>query len=136
MGACLMMRRGELFDERFFLYCEDTDLCARLLRRGDILYVPEAQFFHELGTSSKAHRWKAIAMYNSGKELYFRIHHGPVKASWCWLLDRLGGLLRCLAWFVVYAMYFGTNWRAKGNMEAFWKVSTAPASYDGLKTRS
>lgn len=30
MGACLMIRPIERFDERIFLYCEDTELCARL----------------------------------------------------------------------------------------------------------
>src|SRR5690606_15979578 len=34
MGACLMMRPGERFDERFFLYCEDTELCHRLQNHG------------------------------------------------------------------------------------------------------
>ncbi|MCX7798940.1 MAG: glycosyltransferase family 2 protein, partial [Fimbriimonadales bacterium] len=42
MGACLMLRPIEFFDERFFLYCEDTELCHRLRRHGRILYVPQA----------------------------------------------------------------------------------------------
>jgi len=50
MGACMMMRKGLRFDERFFLYCEDTELCYRLGQTGKILYVPQAKFFHELGS--------------------------------------------------------------------------------------
>ncbi len=95
MGACLMVRRGlEPWDERFFLYCEDTDLCLRLRRHGRILYVPEAGFEHELGTSSRRDPWRGIARYNSGKELYFRIHHGVFQSVLCLVLDRLGALLR------------------------------------------
>lgn len=95
MGACLMTRRGlEPWDERFFLYCEDTDLCLRLRRRGKILYVPDAGFEHDLGTSSRREPWRGIARYNRGKELYFRIHHGIAQSYVCLVLDRLGALLR------------------------------------------
>lgn len=98
MGACLMMRRAERFDERFFLYCEDTDLCRRLRRHGRILYLPEARFVHTLGASSVKERWRAVARYNRGKELYFRIHHGAAAQAAAWLLNRLGALLRMIAW--------------------------------------
>ena len=95
MGACLMARRGlEPWDERFFLYCEDTDLCLRLRRRGRIAYVPDAGFEHDLGSSSRREPWRGIARYNAGKELYFRIHHGIGQAYVCLLLNRFGALLR------------------------------------------
>jgi N-acetylglucosaminyl-diphospho-decaprenol L-rhamnosyltransferase len=43
-GMCLMVRADAFraikgFDERFFLYCEDYDLCARLYREGYALAV-------------------------------------------------------------------------------------------------
>lgn len=95
MGACLMTRTGlEPWDERFFLYCEDTDLCLRLQRRGRIVHVPDAGFEHDLGSSSRREPWRGIARYNAGKELYFRIHHGILQAYACFLLDRFGALLR------------------------------------------
>lgn len=101
MGACLMIRPVERFDERFFLYCEDTDLCRRLSYHGVILFEPEARFVHELGSSSVGEeRWRAVARYNRGKELYFAIHHGRFAAGLCWLMDRLGALLRLLVYLV------------------------------------
>lgn len=43
------------FDERFFLYMEDTDLCCRLGQSGYAhLFVPEAGAVHEWGKGSKA----------------------------------------------------------------------------------
>jgi GT2 family glycosyltransferase len=76
-----MVRTGTAgFDERYFLYVEDTDLCYRLSKLGRIRYVPEARFVHELGSSS-ASRWQAVALYNRGKELFFELHHGKAKAS-------------------------------------------------------
>jgi N-acetylglucosaminyl-diphospho-decaprenol L-rhamnosyltransferase len=98
MGACLAVRRQSFprFDPRFFLYCEDTELCARLSKHGKIAYVRDAVFVHELGSSSKASRWRAVARYNIGKETYFRIHHGALSKVICFALNRLGALLRVL----------------------------------------
>ena len=103
MGACMMMRSksNQKFDERFFLYCEDTELCYRLSSLGKIVYVRNAEVTHELGSSSIDSRWKSVARYNLGKELYFRIHHGAVAASVCWLLNRTGAFLRLLVGLVL-----------------------------------
>ena len=99
MGACLMVKNGlETFDERFFLYCEDTDLCKRLSMHGAILYVPSCEFTHEMGSSSSANRWLAVARYNLGKELYFKIHRGKAAQLFCWAMNRLGACLRLLIW--------------------------------------
>lgn len=126
MGACLMIRPRERFDERFFLYCEDTELCYRLKKHGRILYVPEAKFTHDLGSSSADSRWIAIARYNRGKELFFRLHHGPFSMGTCWLLDRLGALLRLIAWSVLFVGTGARNQDRKQKVKMFWKVLTAP----------
>jgi N-acetylglucosaminyl-diphospho-decaprenol L-rhamnosyltransferase len=120
MGACLGMRPGpERFDERFFLYCEDTELCHRLSLRGAIAYVPEARFVHELGASSAGTRWEAVARYNRGKELYFRLHRGPLAAFVCWGVNREGAFWRM-------ALYALTGRLARARM--WWRVLTAPLS--------
>lgn len=128
MGACLMIRPRERFDERFFLYCEDTELCHRLRRHGKILYVPSARFTHDLGSSSAATRWVAIARYNRGKELYFRIHYGPFSMGVCWALDRLGALLRLLAWGTAFVATLGKRPRFNEQTATFWRVLTAPVA--------
>lgn len=52
LGACLLARRAAiedvgLMDERFFLYFEDVDWCARMHARGwKVLYVPDAVMVH------------------------------------------------------------------------------------------
>jgi N-acetylglucosaminyl-diphospho-decaprenol L-rhamnosyltransferase len=52
LGAAMLVRRSALqepwlFDERFFLYFEDVDLCLRLRRRGwNVLYDPGATMIH------------------------------------------------------------------------------------------
>lgn len=126
MGACLMMLRGlERFDERFFLYCEDTDLCLRLRQHGRIVYEPRAVFTHELGSSSSRSRWLAIARYNWGKELYFRIHHGSGAAIACLILDRLGAGLRLLVWTIATILTLGIVPKIRRQVATFFRVATA-----------
>lgn len=128
MGACVMVRPAERFDERFFLYCEDTDLCKRMRTRGKILYVPDAEFTHELGSSSSADRWRSVARYNHGKELYFQIHHGRFDAVLCWLFDRLGALLRFLVWGLATLFSLGFVARFRRRTALFFRVLFAPVN--------
>ena len=59
-GACMLVRRSvfeELggFDEGFFLYCEDTDLCQRIWDAGHtVRFEPAAEILHVEGSSSGA----------------------------------------------------------------------------------
>jgi N-acetylglucosaminyl-diphospho-decaprenol L-rhamnosyltransferase len=53
LGAAMLIRRSAiqepyLFDERFFLYFEDVDLCFRVRQRGwNVLYNPAASMIHQ-----------------------------------------------------------------------------------------
>lgn len=59
-GACMLVRRaavGEvgLWDEGYFLHCEDLDWCMRFREKGfQIMFVPDARVFHQLGACSQA----------------------------------------------------------------------------------
>ena len=57
-GVCMAMRRRPFraiggFDARFFMYCEDVDLCRRLARYGRIVTLDEHPVMHYGGASSK-----------------------------------------------------------------------------------
>ncbi len=96
MGACLMCRRVAFpgFDERFFLYMEDTMLCDALNEIGEIVWHYHATFIHELGASSAGEWWRGVIRYNAGKELYFRLTRGDGGAFVCRALNKLGALIR------------------------------------------
>lgn len=70
-GCAMLVRRAawrELggFDERFFLYWEDTDLCWRAWLLGwRVLEEFEAYVFHERGGSAGNRRWDAETTKNS-----------------------------------------------------------------------
>ncbi len=62
-GACLLLSRraiasaGGLFDERYPLYFEDTDLCMRLSRAGlALVFEPRAEIVHHWARSSGIER--------------------------------------------------------------------------------
>ncbi|MGH9334827.1 MAG: glycosyltransferase family 2 protein, partial [Vicinamibacteria bacterium] len=65
-AACLLTRRDLLetvsgFDENFFLYSEDVDLCARIRATGArILFTPEVEVVHLLGRSVEKNRERVI----------------------------------------------------------------------------
>lgn len=132
MGACMMLKRDRdgrfpRFDERFFLYCEDTELCFRLRDAGGkILFVPAAEFVHALGTSSEAARWRAVAFYNRGKELYFAIHHGAIAGVVAFVLNRLGALLRLALWSVLCVLMPWRLRKSAAKVLLFARVLAAP----------
>lgn len=82
-GACMLARRTALtevggFDERYFLYWEDADLCRRLRGRGyDVRYVPGATAIHRVGQSSRTAQAVAIRAFHNSAYLYYTTHVAP-----------------------------------------------------------
>ena len=76
-GACMLARRDALaavggFDERYFLYWEDADLCRRLRENGGaIRYVPVATVKHRVGRSSETAKVLAIKSFHASAYLYY-----------------------------------------------------------------
>jgi N-acetylglucosaminyl-diphospho-decaprenol L-rhamnosyltransferase len=69
-GACFLVRRAAFeevggFDESYFMYAEDVDLCWRLARAGwRTGYVPEAEVTHLQGVSTERHPYRMIAAHH------------------------------------------------------------------------
>jgi GT2 family glycosyltransferase len=83
MGASLLIRRDVFdrvhgFDERYFLYWEDADLCRRIRALGySVRYVPAARVEHLGAVSSKtSHRMATLAFHRSAY-LYYATHTVP-----------------------------------------------------------
>lgn len=79
-GACMMARRDMLsavggFDERYFLYWEDADLCRRLRGQGwNIRYVTNAEVVHQVGQSSRTAHALATRAFHDSAYLYYATH--------------------------------------------------------------
>ena len=79
-GAALLVRRTDFeaaggFDERFFMYTEDVDLCVSLRRRGRrILFVPQSEIVHLRGRSVV--RNPSVARLRRRSQIaYYEKHH-------------------------------------------------------------
>ena len=87
MGAFMVGRREVFammggFDEDYFLYVEDMDLCYRLRHRGyAVLFCPEVTITH-LGNRSGARKWaeRRESEIVRSEVLFLRKHHGQVSA--------------------------------------------------------
>ena len=82
-GACMLARRDALervggFDQRYFLYWEDADLCRRLRAQGyHVRYAPDATAIHRVGQSSRTARESAIRAFHESAYLYYATHVAP-----------------------------------------------------------
>jgi N-acetylglucosaminyl-diphospho-decaprenol L-rhamnosyltransferase len=100
-GAGLLVRRSALeriggFDEAFFLYSEDTDLCRRLRQAGfRIRYEPGAVVRHTGGGSGA--RADLLPLLALSRRLYARKHEGRVAAQ----LERAGLILEAATHLIV-----------------------------------
>jgi len=99
-ASCLMARRDALraiggFDEGFFLYEEDVDLCQRLRKAGGrTLFTPAAEVVHHRGRSMESVPARARLEYHRSHLRYYRKHNGRLAtlALRGWLLAR--GMVR------------------------------------------
>ena len=112
-GACFLARRDALtsvggFDERYFLYWEDADLCRRLRARGyEIRYVPEATAVHRVGHSSRTARAASVRAFHASAYRYYATHVAPGALNPKRLLAR--ALLAARCWWILRAPTVNTQ---------------------------
>jgi GT2 family glycosyltransferase len=102
-GASMMIRRGVLdrvgmFDEAFFLYFEETELCLRAARAGfGTLYVPSSRVMHIGSVSTGMKSWDQVPDYWFDSRLrYFTKSHGAAYAVLCSMAHILGAVVQKL----------------------------------------
>lgn len=84
-GTAFMIRKNIFeeiagFDENFFLYFEEFDLCKRVKELGWKIFIyPEAKVFHAWGSSTK-HREDIINIFLKSRFYYFKKHYGIFQA--------------------------------------------------------
>lgn len=82
-----------LFDEGFFLYWEDVDLCLRLRGAGwRLVFTPSAEALHRQGASKERSDGRALVEYHRSHLRFYRKHNGPLSTTALWLAQRLRGI--------------------------------------------
>jgi len=85
-GACLMLRRAALegaglFDERFFMYSEDEDLCFRLRKLGWLVcFCGEGTAVHHGAASTRLKKAEMLRSFYVSQMLFLSKHRRPPSA--------------------------------------------------------
>jgi hypothetical protein len=80
-GACLLARRvaveaAGLFDEAFFFYFEDIDLCRRISDQGHgLVFLPAVHVFHVGGATTSARPWQSRLEYRRSQLRFYKKHN-------------------------------------------------------------
>jgi len=96
-GACLMIRRDVFeqlggFDENFFMYFEDKDICKRVKELGyKVVYYPKTSIIHLLGGSSHGVKKSVNRYYRESQLYYYQKHLGKFQTAILKLYLRLSG---------------------------------------------
>jgi GT2 family glycosyltransferase len=92
-GACMMVRRSVVeevgsFDERYFMHCEDLDLCMRIRGVGYLIkFVPKARVWHALRGTTGGRTIGTEWHKHRGMVRFYRTHWGPShSAPLMWLV--------------------------------------------------
>jgi N-acetylglucosaminyl-diphospho-decaprenol L-rhamnosyltransferase len=79
-GSAMLLRRRALhevgvFDEGYFMYVEDVDLCTRLRQAGwTVLFSPELEVVHEIGVSARGQSRRMAREHSRSIYRYFVKH--------------------------------------------------------------
>jgi hypothetical protein len=94
-GACMMVRRDlfeelEGFDESFFMYFEDIDICKRIAEMGfKVVYYPRTSLIHLLGGSGQHVKKKVNTYYRDSQLYYYHKHLGILQTNFLKLYLRI-----------------------------------------------
>jgi GT2 family glycosyltransferase len=127
-GACMFVRRSMLqeiglFDENFFFFSEEVDLCYRAHKAGwKVFFIPFAVAIHIEAGSSGMTANRRLNLYR-GKLRYFAKHYGDSAKN------QLLIAMRILTTIKVWS-YSMLRWVTLGNIarDQFWRIVSAGLS--------
>jgi hypothetical protein len=100
-----LLQQLDGFDERFFMYGEDIDLCKRVHQQGKhIVYLPQTTIVHYKGESAKHNDIGYIKAFNQALFLYFEKH---VSKGWARFFK---GSVRIAVWLKILMGFLSLFW--------------------------
>lgn len=103
-GACLLVRKDAIdklgaFDDLYFMYCEDVDLCYKLTRAGwKLRYMADVEILHLGGAASaSAPSLFSVLMMCESFSKFMRKHHGAIGSGAYRAVTFVGALARLAA---------------------------------------
>lgn len=94
-GCCMMLKREvlekvgaknilpvQIFDDRYFLYYEDADVCIRVKKAGyKIMYVPKALLVHNNAASSGGPGNELHDYFLTRNQMLFGMRYAPIRSK-------------------------------------------------------
>jgi GT2 family glycosyltransferase len=135
--GCMMLVRREAvadvgaMDERYFMYCEETDWCYRFKQGGwRVMFTPSAEIIHLGGQSSRRVRKEMLIQLKLSVLKFMKKHHG-------WLVHKIACLLTIAFFAVRMPIWFVRSLLAREGREqelqfsayrgAVWRIMFPPA---------
>ena len=126
-GCCMLLRKDTIekvgmFDENFFLYVEDTDLCFRTLQAEyNIIISNKSKIYHKVGSSTNNKLSRLPLYYVTRNRLYF------AKKSFTYFYPVT------IIYILIAMMLKGAKWAIRGNIQN--TITVKNAFSDFLKGR-
>jgi N-acetylglucosaminyl-diphospho-decaprenol L-rhamnosyltransferase len=108
VSGCVFLLRADVlpqvggFDERFFMYYEEADFCARVRAAGHrVRWLPDTSFVHVGGLSAAQSAVRTFVAFRESCLLYHAKWHGRLATEYVRACLVLGTVLRLCGWSVV-----------------------------------
>lgn len=114
-GCCILIKKEilekiGLFDEKYYLYYEDSDLSQRVRQIGyKIVYVPKAIIWHKNAGSAGGSGSNLQDYFITRNRLLFGMRYAPLKSKIALIREGLGLLIR------------GRFWQRKGVLDFYFR---------------
>lgn len=134
VGACCLVRRETYeqvggFDERFFMYAEETDWERRMRAAGwEIGFAPSAEVVHLGGASGATERAKTNSHFFDSLDRYEQKHHGFLGLVSVRAAMTVGSAVRLVLWTIVLLLFPAKRAVAAGKVRLIrwllWRQAT------------
>jgi GT2 family glycosyltransferase len=120
IGAFIFLRTCDYielhgFDERFFFYNEDADLCYRFIETGGkVIYLPGTAVKHVGGGTAKFYKWFHFKNRSISQIKFFQKHFKGVKFFTSVFLHFSGIIIRVPIFLIIGSITFNKNMIARG----------------------
>ncbi len=125
-GCFILVRREAIeqvgiLDERFFMYCEETDWCYRLKKKEwKVMFAPVGQIIHYGGRSTRQRRAEMILQLRGSILLFIKKHKGFLSQVITRLLTALFFFLRVPYWITVGIIRRGKRSESIRTAATYW----------------
>lgn len=116
-GETEIFKKAKGFDERFFFYSEETDLCYRLKNEHDtkIIFNPKIKVYHHNGTESNFKNWFHHKNVSIGKIQYYQKHFNNLEKILALSFHFFGNFFRIFLYMILGIIKRETKYFLKAN---------------------